>query len=64
MQARPEPGSGGHCAENHISVLLPQAQPTEELGPEKSSDTVVSPVDNSSGQISARSPSYSPSVLS
>lgn len=37
------------------SLLLPQAQPAAELGPEKSSDSVFSPVDNPSGQKSTAS---------
>lgn len=41
------------------SLLLPPAQPTEELGPEKSSDSGLSPVGNPSGQKSTRSPSSS-----
>lgn len=40
------------------SLLLPQAQPAEELGPEKSSDSVFSPVDNPwvKNQLDLRAP--------
>lgn len=44
--------------------LLLQAQSTEEHGPGKSSDSVLSPVDNLRDQNSTGSPSSSPRVLS